>query len=112
MPAENFLSDLRRFLLVGPLQQINQGVSVGAVQSVRCLSSGHGDLTDLLTQLDSRLSVDFHHFVNAAQRRLPLTRHEVCADAEAVDFVILRRARKFCGILSVHQNYNDDNDEN
>lgn len=57
------------------------------VKSVQRLCGGDGDLDGVLRELDARLPVEVHEFVDSAERRLRLARHEVRADAVRVDLV-------------------------
>lgn len=72
MTAEDLLADQRR-RFVQLLDEVEQRVSVDAVQPEHVLVAGHGDLFDVLAELDARQPVDFDHFVDAAECGLSLT---------------------------------------
>ena len=58
--------------------------------SPKCnLRPGHGDLLDVLRQLDLRLPVDLHQLVDTAECGLSLTGDQVSADTETCDLVAL-----------------------
>lgn len=72
--TEDPLADLRR-LLVRPLEEVDEGVAVVAVEAVGHLLAGHGDLLHVLGQLDLGLPVDLDQLVNATEGGLPLASH-------------------------------------
>lgn len=55
------------------LQQINQSMSIGTVQSIGILVARHRDLFHILTQLNPRLAIDLDQLVDTTQGRLSLT---------------------------------------
>ena len=67
---------LRRFL-PGAGQEVNEGVSVAAVQTVRLLLPGHRDLVHVLAQLDLWLVIHRDQLEDATQRWLSLACHKV-----------------------------------
>jgi len=69
--AQDLLSHRRRRLRY-LLQQVDQGVAIGAVQPVGILVARHRHLLHVLAQLDPRLAVDLHQLVHASQGRLSL----------------------------------------
>lgn len=94
MPAQDFLASLR-WSLWRILEEINERVTLSAVQTIGVLLTRHRHLPDLLAQLYPRLIVYLHHLVDATQRRLSLARYEMRSNAEAVDSVILNQALSF-----------------
>merc|ERR1712038_1345240 len=88
MPAENPLTDLWR-ILPRPHHQINQSVAVTAVQPKCNLRPGHGDLLDVLRELDLRLPIDLHQLVDTAESGLSLAGHQVGPDTKTCDLVAL-----------------------
>lgn len=58
-------------------------------EAVEGLAGGKRDLAYLVGQLDTRLPVDLHQLVHAAQSRLRLAGDKVRADPEGVDLVAL-----------------------
>ena len=57
------------------------------------LGPGHGDLVDVLGELDLGVAVHIHQLVDAAEGGLALAGDQVGADAEAVDGVALVDSR-------------------
>jgi len=89
MPTKNLLHHLRWFFRRF-LQKIYQRVTVWSVQSVGILSTWYRNLSNFLTEFNSRLAVDLYHFINTTQCWLSLTCHEMCPDSEAINFVTLK----------------------
>ena len=71
MSAKNSFVDFR-WRFVRQLQEVDERVTVVAVQPEDALLSGHRHLLHVLGQLDLRLAVDLHQLVDAAQGRLSL----------------------------------------
>ena len=55
-----------RWILAGPLQQVDEGVPVAAVEAEGLLLARHRDLVHVLRQLDLRLLVDGDELEDAA----------------------------------------------
>ena len=71
MPAKHPLPHNRR-LLHRPLQEVDEGVAVVAVEAEGHLLAGHRHLLHVLRELDLWLAVDLHELIDTAERRLPL----------------------------------------
>ena len=56
-------------------------ISLTALAPEGILGPGHGDLVDVLGELDLGVAVYIHELVDAAQGGLALTRHQVRSDA-------------------------------
>ena len=88
MSAQNLLTDSRR-LLLGKLDEIKDREAVSAKESVDPLVPGHGHLLHVLGELDGGGARYADHLIDAAQRRLSLTRHQVGSGPECCDAVAL-----------------------
>lgn len=74
MPAKHAAALFGR-VLSRPLEEVDEGVAVGGVESEGGLLSRHRHLLHVLTQLDLRLPVDLDQLVHAAQGGLALAGH-------------------------------------
>jgi len=71
MPAQYLLSHRWRRLRY-LLQQIDERVTIGAIQPIGILVARHRHLLHVLAQFDTRLAVDLNELVHTTQRRLSL----------------------------------------
>ena len=88
MATEEGLADFWRHL-VGLGEEVDEGVVVLVEYAIGVLLARECDLLELLAELDARPTIDLDELEDAAERRLLLTRDQVCADAEHVDGVTL-----------------------
>lgn len=74
MTAQDFVPDVWRWLAL-LLHQVDQGMTICAVQSENVLVARHRHLGHVLAQLDARFAVDFDELVDTAESWLPLACH-------------------------------------
>lgn len=104
MPTKNLLHYLR-WVFRCYLQKIYQCVAIRSIQSISIFSAWYCDLSNFLTQLDSRFIINFYHFVNASQSRLSLACYEMRSNPKTINFVALENIHFFLIIHFLHSRF-------